>query len=150
MTDISGEFESLGTNLIGSVEYGQELTEGDKTGTPGNPLDPRLGELQFNGGANETRGLLGGSPAINSGNNCVATAVNAGGCLPSPLTSDQRLSQELSRLVAGRVDIGAFESAFTNQPTDKEQCKNGGWQNFNNPRVFNNQGDCIQFVNNGH
>ena len=35
---------------------------------------------------------------------------------------------------------------------DKEQCKNGGWMNLrradNTP--FNNQGDCIQYVNTGH
>lgn len=34
-------------------------------------------------------------------------------------------------------------------PVDKDQCKNGGWQLFNVPRRFNNQGDCIQFVNTG-
>jgi hypothetical protein len=34
-------------------------------------------------------------------------------------------------------------------PTDKEQCKNGGWRDFNQPREFKNQGDCIQFVNTG-
>lgn len=28
-------------------------------------------------------------------------------------------------------------------PTDKEQCKNGGWQTFG---VFKNQGDCVSFV----
>ena len=34
-------------------------------------------------------------------------------------------------------------------PTDQDQCKNGGWQRFNVPRPFTNQGDCIQFVNTG-
>ena len=34
-------------------------------------------------------------------------------------------------------------------PTTKDQCKNGGWQNFNAPHTFKNQGDCIQFVNTG-
>lgn len=34
-------------------------------------------------------------------------------------------------------------------PTNKEQCKNGGWMNFTTPRKFKNQGDCIQFVNTG-
>jgi hypothetical protein len=34
-------------------------------------------------------------------------------------------------------------------PTNKEQCKNGGWLTFNAPRAFKNQGDCIQFVNTG-
>jgi hypothetical protein len=28
-------------------------------------------------------------------------------------------------------------------PTSTEQCKNGGWQNFD---VFKNQGDCVSFV----
>ena len=30
-------------------------------------------------------------------------------------------------------------------PTNKDQCKNGGWQTFNNPS-FRNQGDCVSFV----
>jgi len=34
-------------------------------------------------------------------------------------------------------------------PTDKNQCKDGGWMTFNYPRAFKNQGDCIQFVNTG-
>src|SRR5205814_1576421 len=29
-------------------------------------------------------------------------------------------------------------------PTNKDQCKNGGWQTFTSPRTFKNQGDCIQ------
>jgi len=34
-------------------------------------------------------------------------------------------------------------------PTNEKQCKNGGWTRFTSPRTFNNQGDCIQFVNTG-
>jgi hypothetical protein len=34
-------------------------------------------------------------------------------------------------------------------PTNKDQCKNGGWQAFTIPRQFNNQGDCVSFVNTG-
>ena len=37
----------------------------------------------------------------------------------------------------------------TGPPTDKDQCKNGGWERFDIPRAFKNQGDCIQFVNTG-
>lgn len=35
--------------------------------------------------------------------------------------------------------------------TDKEQCKNGGWMTLRRAdgSSFNNQGDCIQYVNNG-
>ena len=31
-------------------------------------------------------------------------------------------------------------------PTSKAQCKNGGWQTFNNPS-FRNQGQCVSYVN---
>jgi hypothetical protein len=48
--------------------------------------------------------------------------------------------------VAGNTTIYDFEPALT--PTGKDQCKNGGWQQFNSP-TFKNQGDCIQFVNTG-
>ena len=34
-------------------------------------------------------------------------------------------------------------------PTNKSQCKKGGWRNFTIRRAFKNQGDCIQFVNTG-
>jgi nitrous oxidase accessory protein NosD len=34
-------------------------------------------------------------------------------------------------------------------PTNKDQCKNDGWKNYNFPRTFKNQGDCIQYVNTG-
>ncbi len=34
-------------------------------------------------------------------------------------------------------------------PTDKDQCKKGGWAAFNVPHPFKNQGDCVSFVNTG-
>ena len=34
-------------------------------------------------------------------------------------------------------------------PTNKDQCKNGGWMSFNFPRSFDNQGDCVNNVNTG-
>ncbi|HEY0173902.1 MAG TPA: thrombospondin type 3 repeat-containing protein, partial [Pyrinomonadaceae bacterium] len=45
--------------------------------------------------------------------------------------------------------VGDTCDTATGAPTDKEQCKDGGWQRFDTPRTFKNQGDCIQFVNNG-
>ena len=30
------------------------------------------------------------------------------------------------------------------RPTSKDQCKNGGWQNYGT--TFKNQGDCVSFV----
>ena len=37
---------------------------------------------------------------------------------------------------------------FTPAPTSKDQCKNGGWQQFDHP-AFKNQGDCVSYVENG-
>jgi hypothetical protein len=34
------------------------------------------------------------------------------------------------------------------RPTSANDCKNGGWATFTNPS-FKNQGDCVQFANNG-
>jgi hypothetical protein len=37
-----------------------------------------------------------------------------------------------------------FEPAV-GPPTDKQECKRGGWRDFNNPS-FENQGQCVRFV----
>lgn len=31
-------------------------------------------------------------------------------------------------------------------PVDVAECKDGGWNNFNHPQLFVNQGECIDFV----
>jgi N-acetylneuraminic acid mutarotase len=53
-------------------------------------------------------------------------------------------------------DLGAYAivEAFTpmsvvGPPTNRDQCKNGGWRTFDTPRTFKNQGDCVAFVNTG-
>jgi len=88
--------------------------------------------------------LLGGSPAINGGNN--AFAVDAAG---NPLPYDQR-GQGFARIVGPAVDIGAFELQTlvsepppSNMPEDKEACKKDGYDEFG----FRNQGLCIKAVN---
>lgn len=37
---------------------------------------------------------------------------------------------------------------FDDQPTSKDQCKNGGWMSFTDP-TFKNQGDCVSYVATG-
>jgi quercetin dioxygenase-like cupin family protein len=34
-------------------------------------------------------------------------------------------------------------------PTNKDQCKADGWMTFNFPRSFENQGDCVSYVETG-
>jgi len=40
-------------------------------------------------------------------------------------------------------------SVAVGPPTSADQCKKGGWEQFNTPRTFKNQGDCVSFVQNG-
>jgi hypothetical protein len=58
------------------------------------------------------------------------------------------------------VDLGMFASVGLagprdlvvvpfGGPTSKDECKDGGWEAFDFPRTFKNQGDCIQFVETG-
>ena len=35
-------------------------------------------------------------------------------------------------------------ATFTSPPTDKDDCKKGGWENYKG--LFKNQGDCVSFV----
>lgn len=48
---------------------------------------------------------------------------------------------------AASTTIFNFEPAI-GPPTNKDQCKDGGWQTFNNP-TFKNQGDCVSSVASG-
>ena len=65
-------FTSQGHNLIGDGTGSNGFTNGvngDIVGTSANPIDPKLGPLQNNGGPTKTHALLAGSPAIDHGDN---------------------------------------------------------------------------------
>ena len=51
----------------------------------------------------------------------------------------------------GRFGPQASAELYISVPTDKDQCKNGGWMTLfrDDGSPFKNQGDCIQFVNTG-
>src|SRR5262249_5210956 len=92
--DIHGLVAAASTsNLIGTGG-----SRGLTHGTNGNLVgiaDPLLAPLADNGGPTLTHALLGGSPAINAGNNAQASG-----------DSDQR---GVPRRAGARVDIGAVE-----------------------------------------
>jgi hypothetical protein len=93
--DIAGSLNSLGHNLIGDGTGGSGYAVTDLVGTSVDPMDPKLGPLQDNGGPTPTMALLPGSPAINAG----------------ALTDsewDQR-GPGYPRLVNGATDIGGYE-----------------------------------------
>ena len=105
--DVSGGvIISGGNNLIGNGDGGQGVfdpAQGDLIGTADNPIDPRLGGLEDNGGATPTVALLPGSIAINAGSN------------PNDLSTDQR-GAGFDRTIGDGTDIGAFEVQNIEEP----------------------------------
>jgi hypothetical protein len=97
--DVCGSFTSQGYNLIAVTNGSSGFPgTGDRVGSSGAPLDPKIGPLADNGGPTFTRALLPGSPAIEAG-----TAIGV------PPT-DQR---GVPRPQGPGVDIGAFEYQYT-------------------------------------
>ncbi len=83
---------------------GHPDSNGNLIGGPvGGAVDPRLGPLSDNGGPTLTHALLPESPAIDAGD---SLAVAGSGDVPQ---FDQR-GAPISRIAAGRIDIGSFES----------------------------------------
>jgi predicted outer membrane repeat protein len=103
--DVSGFFTSQGHNLIGNGSGGTGFTNGDNgdmIGTAANPIDPKLGPLQNNGGPTKTHALLAGSPAIDHGDSSLLLATDQRG-FGFPRKKDGNGD---GRAV---VDVGAFE-----------------------------------------
>jgi hypothetical protein len=92
--DVHGDMNSQGHNLIGNGDGGSGFVPTDLVGTYANPIDPKLGPLQDNGGPTRTMAPLPSSPAI-----------DAGDPTDAPPT-DQR---GLPRFLDGTMDIGAVE-----------------------------------------
>ncbi len=102
--DVSGAFASAFYNLVRDGTGSNLLNgvNGNLVGSTGAPLDPRLGPLADNGGPTQTHALLSGSPALDAGDPAAGTTLT----FPK---WDQR-GQGFSRIVDGRLDIGAFEA----------------------------------------
>ncbi|BBD69636.1 hemolysin-type calcium-binding region [Nostoc commune NIES-4072] len=95
--DVDGYFIDSGNNLIGKSNGSTYFTTSTLVGTKANPIDPKLGLLQNNGGNTLTHTLQPGSPAINTGSNALTL---------SKINTDQRGAE---RIADGIVDIGAVE-----------------------------------------
>jgi hypothetical protein len=94
--DVYGTLDSQGHNLIGDGTGGSGYDPSDLVGTSANPIDPKLGPLQDNGGPTFTMALLPGSPAIGAGD-------------PTDAPPWDQRGPGFPRIVNGRIDIGAFE-----------------------------------------
>jgi len=133
-----------GTNLPSSVAaFGAVFTDVD--------LAESTSIEYFN-----TRGISLGKvfvPPANNGLSFVGVAfrdervthvrITSGNIPPGPSAND-----------GGAVDVVVMddfiysEPSTVGPPTDKEQCKDGGWRQFDFPR-FKSQAQCIQFVKTG-
>src|SRR5262249_6154195 len=96
-----GVLNSSGYNIIGNNADAviDPSHQTDQIGTPGAPIDPRLGSLSNNGGPTFTHALQPGSPAVNRGS-------------PGSPPQDQR---DYGRV--GVPDVGAFEFGGGPLPT---------------------------------
>ncbi len=108
---VQGTFISMGNNLITDARGSSGFTNGVNNDqvSDNNIINPLLGNLADNGGQTDTRALLNGSPAINTGNNCVWN----GNCVlpPGPPLRffwDQRRGYSRGGIFDA-VDIGAYE-----------------------------------------
>ena len=103
--DCSGMLISQHYNLVGMsngcVGFSNGFN-GDKAGTAGNPLDPRLAPLANNGGPTLTHALMPGSPALNAGS---PLPPGSGGSACA--ATDQR---GVKRPLGPFCDMGAFEA----------------------------------------
>jgi hypothetical protein len=105
--DVSGTVNAADHDLVGDGTGSTGISNGvngNLVGTTGNPIDPRLGLLQNNGGPTFTMALL-------SNSNFTSPAIDAGTNTGAPFT-DQR---GFNRPVNNVTDIGAYE--FQPPPT---------------------------------
>jgi hypothetical protein len=115
--DCFGPIESQDYNLVGvgdtpSCTFAN--LSGDQVGSAATPIDPKLGDLQANGGPTETHALMADSPAKDAGNpsGCQSFDCTVSNNLGAALTTDQR---GLERPLGTSCDIGAFE--YSGAPT---------------------------------
>lgn len=103
--DVGGIINSQGNNIIGTVG-----TSSGWVGTDLQNTNPLLSPLGFYGGTGLSFALLGGSPALNAGDNCVVTLTCSAANPLAAVTVDQRGA---TRPTSSTVDIGAFEVSPT-------------------------------------
>ncbi|HVE58033.1 MAG TPA: FG-GAP-like repeat-containing protein [Pyrinomonadaceae bacterium] len=109
--DIGGDYWSYGNNIIGNTAG---IVTRNSSPTDQLNVDPQLDpQLSNNGGITPTHAILSAaSPAVDRGNNCVLISMANGGCLESPLTTDQRgvaRPQDGDGNGSAIVDVGSFE-----------------------------------------
>jgi hypothetical protein len=98
--DVAGHVGSAQNNFVGKADGSVGWYYPDQAGTIANPLDPKLGPLQDNGGLTLTMALLPTSPALDA-------VIHDGGGDFVGLVTDQRGGL---RQVGAHMDVGAYEA----------------------------------------
>jgi YVTN family beta-propeller protein len=62
---------------------------------------------------------------------------------------DTASSTVVATVPVGVTPFGVAITPGIGPPTNKDQCKDGGWETFTFPEKFKNQGDCVSFVETG-
>jgi hypothetical protein len=104
--DASGDFKSLGHNLVTASDGSQGWLASDFVGSNNAPIDAKLDFLDYHGGPTPTISLLAGSPAIDKADKALLSTY--------ALTTDQR---GYARVYNRLPDIGSFE-ASSGYPAD--------------------------------
>jgi hypothetical protein len=143
-----------------------ELNFDYKTGEHCGAGAPRFNlQLDQSGSQNAFLGCLGGTqtPTTNGYTHVeysaaqIQAAVLAAGGTPTSTLYDLYIifDEGTDTLGLGTPGVVHLDNISVNgqvvgsptSPTTKDECKNGGWQNFN--PTFKNQGDCVSFVATG-
>jgi hypothetical protein len=120
--------KATGTELAPSVGNTADQNS-NFIGSAGSPITPRLGPLQNNGGGVLTHSLLPGSLALNHGDNTqipLDTLDLDGDLNTSETVPYEQRGVLFSRVFAGTVDMGAFESQSLNLVVDTSVDENDG------------------------
>lgn len=140
-----------------------------QTHSSGNPSLPDQGNTQLNtwqcwnaleGGWWSNNGIAGANPGVEVQSLATYEAAEPNATIVNPSTGPGgvRLAVGFASPTDnfdGNVDAVVIRVNSTTKtydfepvsppPTSKDQCKKGGWQDFNNPS-FKNQGACVSFV----
>jgi hypothetical protein len=93
--------QTTGVSATGCPGFSDGVN-GDRVGTPAQPIDPLLGPLAANGGLTPTLALLSGSPALGAGDPVA--------CQAAPIIGRDQRRATRNATARGACDAGAYDT----------------------------------------